>query len=65
MITTVKEKEKMMIDKFLELNDVETDELGRIVIKDLNVLEQINGAVAGDLGFMVSDGACGNSNCVC
>ena len=55
----------MMIDKFLELNDVETDELGRIIIKDLNILEQINGAIGGNAEFMRPDVACGNQNCAC
>lgn len=53
------------INALLENNDIKSDELGRFIIKDLAILEKINGAVIGESEFMVSDGACGNSNCVC
>lgn len=55
----------MMIDTFLALNKVETDELGRLVIKDLALLEKINGAITGSSEFMPSDVGCGNQNCAC
>jgi hypothetical protein len=54
-----------MTKNYLENNQIKTDELGRIIIEDLNLLEQINGAIAGGPEFVLSDGACGNSNCVC
>lgn len=54
-----------MTKDYLKNNDFKTDELGRIIIEDLNLLEKINGAMVGSPEFLVSDGACGNSNCVC
>lgn len=54
----------MQIENFLE-NDIESDELGRVIIRDMRILEAINGAIANGLEFMVPDAACGNGNCVC
>lgn len=52
-------------DFLLKQDEIKSDELGRFIIDDLNVLEKINGAVIGSPEFMASDTACGNSNCVC
>ena len=50
---------------FLEKNEIKSDELGRFIVNDLSLLEKLNGAMLGEPDFMLSDGACGNSNCVC
>jgi hypothetical protein len=42
----------MMINNFLESNKIETDELGRVIIKDLNFLEDIAApSAARDLSY--------------
>lgn len=53
------------IENFLATQDLTTDELGRVIIDDLNLLELINGAMTGGGDFILSDTACGNSNCIC
>lgn len=60
-----KGESKMQIDNYLKSDTVESDELGRIILKDLSLLEAINGAIGDNPGFMSSDVGCGNSNCVC
>lgn len=45
--------------------DIQTDDLGRVIINDKDVLEKINGAVTTNAKFVLPDGACGNSHCLC
>jgi hypothetical protein len=54
-----------MTKNYLRNNDINTDELGRMIIEDLNLLHELNGAISDNPEFMVPDVACGNTNCVC
>lgn len=53
------------MEKYLASNNLEMDELGRIIIDDEAILEKINGAVMMGNDIWLSDAACGNSNCLC
>ena len=55
----------MTIDDYLKSGQFEADDLGRIIIKDIMMLDDINGAIGGNPEFMRPDVASGNSNCVC
>lgn len=54
-----------MTKNYLATQAIKTDELGRMIVEDLALLEKINGAYLGTPDILISDGACGNSNCVC
>lgn len=53
------------LEKILKDTNYQFDDMGRVVIENEALLSEINGAMASDNGFVLSDGACGNSNCVC
>lgn len=53
------------LEEYLATHELNTDEYGRIIIEDMALLDQINGAFMSGSEFLFSDGACGNSNCVC
>lgn len=51
--------------EFLQQHEIQSDELGRAIIHDVDLLDQINGAVFSSPEFVMMDAACGNGNCVC
>jgi len=54
-----------MLNKVLENKQFKTDEHGRIVIEDMELLKSITGALGAPADFMPPDVACGNGNCAC
>lgn len=54
-----------MINKILENKPFKTDEYGRIVIEDMELLNALHGGLAAPVDFMPPDVACGNGNCAC
>lgn len=53
------------IKPFLENNEIKTDNLGRFIVEDMSLLENINGALQSSAEFMIPDVGCGNVNCGC
>lgn len=59
------ESKKMELNNFLNMDEIKTDDLGRVVIDDRDILEKINSTMLTRAEFVLPDGACGNSHCLC
>ena len=64
-LKTIAQETLKMIETLINVDEINVDELGRLIINDASLLEKINGASFTPPGFMQCDGACGNTNCVC
>lgn len=53
------------LKQYLQHHEFKVDKLGRIIIEDETLLNEIKGAIAGAGSFMPEDAGCGNGNCIC
>jgi hypothetical protein len=63
-IADVKEKKMNNLKYFIKLAEIKSDEFGRAIIEDTNVLDKLQGAL-GHPEFLIPDVGCGNVNCTC